>query len=100
MSRRVATPTTYKLFSFTDLKNRGWKYLCSYTHSGLLQLDRRFWTQDDEPGYSEEELVEITTTTTTCTLLLVGRFLASQKLVKQSHAAEASGVHKAEFPAR
>lgn len=27
---------------FKDLKDRGWKALCSYTHSGLLQLGRRF----------------------------------------------------------
>jgi hypothetical protein len=82
-------PNDLQWFSFTDLKNRGWKYLCSYTHSGLLQLDRRFWSPNGESGYSEEELVEITTTSTTCTLLLVGRFLASQNRVKESKAAEA-----------
>jgi len=82
-------PDNKQQFSFTDLKNRGWKGLCSYTHSGLLQLDRRFGSQNGKPGYSEEEFVEITTTTTTCTLLLIGRFLATHNLVAESQAAEA-----------
>lgn len=63
---------------FEDLKNRGWKALCSYTHTGLLQLGRRFTGQQLQPSYRDEEIVEITTTVTTCILLLVGRFFAAQ----------------------
>lgn len=82
-------PNDTQRFSFTDLKNRGWKALCSYTHGGLLQLDRRFWSHKGEPGYSEDEFVEITTTCTTCVMLLVGTFLKSQGRGAESQAVEA-----------
>ncbi len=63
---------------FKDLKDRGWKALCSYTHSGLLQLGRRFVGHSVQPGtgYTDEEIVEITTSSTTCVLILIDRFLA------------------------
>jgi hypothetical protein len=75
-------------FSFTDLKTHGRKALCSYTHTGLLQLGRRFTAQNAEPSYSEEEIVEVTTSSSTCTLLLVAQFLASQNHAAESDAAK------------
>jgi hypothetical protein len=65
---------------FKDLTDRGWKALCSYTHSGLLQLGRRFVGHAVQPGagYTDEEIVEITTTSTTCILILIDTFLRSQ----------------------
>lgn len=63
---------------FESLRSRGWESLCSYTHSGLLQLGRRFTQADVAPNYSEEEIYEVSTTTTTLILLLVGKFLAVQ----------------------
>jgi hypothetical protein len=74
---------------FADLKARGWSALCSYTHTGLLQLGRRFTGQSVQPSYSEAETLEVTTSTTTCVLLLVGRFLAMQSQAQDSKAAEA-----------
>jgi hypothetical protein len=82
-------PNDLQKFSFADLKNRGWQALCSYTHSGVLQLGRRFTGQRAEPGYSDEEIIEITTSCTTCVLLLVGPFLNSQNRVAESDAAAA-----------
>lgn len=61
-----------------DLKNRGWAALCSYTHTGMLQLGRRFTGHNVQPTYNEAEIFEVTTTATTCILLLVGRFLIVQ----------------------
>jgi hypothetical protein len=74
---------------FTDLKNRGWKSLCSYTHSGVLQLGRRFTGEKAEPCYRDDEIVEITTSSTTCILLLIMTFLGGQNLFTESHAAAA-----------
>jgi hypothetical protein len=73
---------------FTDLKNRGWEALCSYTHTGLLQLGRRFTGHQLEPSYTDGEIVEITTTVTTCVLLLLGRFFARQKYPDEMKEAE------------
>jgi hypothetical protein len=64
---------------FVDLLNRGWRGLNSYTHTGLLQLGRRFTGHKLEPAYTDPEIVEITTTTTTCLLLLVRPFFAHHK---------------------
>jgi Family of unknown function (DUF6988) len=72
---------------FTDLKNRGWEKLCSYAHSGLLQLGRRFTGDKAEPSYSDEQIVEITTSSSTCVLLLVGTFLRGQERIPESEEA-------------
>lgn len=73
---------------FADLKARGWSALCSYAHSGLLQLGRRFTGQNMQPCYSDGEIVEVTTSTTTCVLLLIGRFLVMQNQGEDARAAE------------
>lgn len=63
---------------FEDLKTRAWKAMCSYTHTGLLQLGRRFTGHNVEPSYTDGEIFEATTTATTCVLLLVASFLRVQ----------------------
>jgi hypothetical protein len=72
---------------FENLKNRGWAPLCSYAHSGMLQLGRRFTGNKVVPNYDESEIYEATTTVTTCILILAGKFLAHQ-----NHAAESKAV--------
>jgi hypothetical protein len=74
---------------FEDLKNRGWKALCSYTHTGMLQLGRRFTGHDVKPSYSDGEIVEVTTAVTTCFLLLAGKFLAVEKYDQECKEVEA-----------
>lgn len=63
---------------FEDLRRRSWDKLCSYTHSGMLQLGRRFREHRVQPNYADQEIYEATTTVTTCILLLAGKFLAYQ----------------------
>ena len=38
---------------FEGLRNRGWAALSSYTHSGMLQLGRRFRENKVQPNYAE-----------------------------------------------
>ncbi len=73
---------------YEDLKNRGWAALCSYTHTGQLQLGRRFTGANVQPSYSDAEILEVATSETTCVLLLVGRFLAAQNHANESREAE------------
>lgn len=63
---------------FEDLRARSWAALCSYTHTGMLQLGRRFTGANAQPAYTDEEIFGATTSATTCILLLVGKFLAVQ----------------------
>jgi hypothetical protein len=44
--------------------------LHSYTHSGLLQLGRRFDGNDIKPNYSDEEIIEVVRVTTSATLMV------------------------------
>lgn len=44
------------------VNKRGWSALCGYTHTGLIQLGRRFRDHDVKPAYRDSEIVEITTT--------------------------------------
>jgi hypothetical protein len=72
---------------FQDLKKRSWKALNSYTHTGMLQLGRRFTGHEVVNSYSEGEIYEMTTTMTTCVLILISRFLA-----KQGHPDDAKAI--------
>jgi|SRR5579859_3273020 len=74
---------------FADLKKRTWPALNSYTHSGMLQLGRRFTGQKVEPSYKDGEIAAVTTTVTTCILLLVSKFLAVQNHPEDSREVEA-----------
>jgi hypothetical protein len=73
---------------FAGLKERSWKTLCSYAHNGMLQLARRFTGHQLKPAYTEGEIFEVTTATTTAILTLISKFLAVQKQVESSKAAE------------
>jgi hypothetical protein len=74
---------------FEHLRARTWAALCSYAHTGMLQLGRRFTGANAQPAYTDGEIVEITTAATTCILLLVGKFLAVQNHVPECKEAEA-----------
>ena len=74
---------------FEDLKHRSWDALNSYTHTGMLQLGRRFTEHRVEPSYTDAQIFEITTAVTTCVLMLVGKFLAVQNHPEECRAAEA-----------
>jgi len=74
-----AIDTAYRADGFfKDLKKRAWPMLNSYTHSGMLQLGRRFTGHKLQPAYSEQEAFEITTATTTCVLTLIRAFFGAQ----------------------
>jgi uncharacterized protein DUF6988 len=60
---------------FHDFKVRSWKALNSYTHTGILQLGRRFSGHKVEPSYTDGEQTEVIRTSTTSILLLVRPFL-------------------------
>jgi hypothetical protein len=72
---------------FADFKKRAWKALNSYTHTGMLQIGRRFKGHEVVNSYSEGEIYELTTTVTTCVLVVISRFLA-----KQGHADDAKAI--------
>jgi len=63
---------------FEDFKNRAWPALCSDTHTGMLQLGRRFNEHKVEPTCTDGQIYQVTTTMTTCIIMLAGRFLAVQ----------------------
>lgn len=56
---------------FAELLSRSWRALNGYTHTGMLQLGRRFTGRTLEPAYGDGEIVEITTSTTTCLFAFV-----------------------------
>jgi hypothetical protein len=64
---------------FHDLKQRAWGMLNSYTHTGLLQLGRR-WTGDKlAASYKDGEIIEVLRASTIWILLLVQPYLAKNK---------------------
>jgi len=73
---------------FKNLKVRTWDGLNSYTHTGMLQLGRRFTAGDLTPDYSQGQILEVTTAITTCVLVLVQKFLAVRGHADESRVAE------------
>jgi hypothetical protein len=71
---------------FQSLKKNAWKALNSYTHTGMLQIGRRFTKHEVVNSYSETEIYEMATTLT-CVLMVISRFLA-----KQNHPNEAKEI--------
>ena len=69
---------------FHDFKERSWKTLNSYTHTGVLQLGRR-WTGDKlAASYKDGEIIEVVRTCTMCILLVVEPYLARSGQVDAS----------------
>lgn len=60
---------------FHDFKTRSWDALNSYTHTGILQLGRRFTGDNLEPSYKDGEQIEVIRTSTISIVLLVRPFL-------------------------
>jgi len=73
---------------FDDLRKRAWPALCSYAHTGMLQLGRRFTGNQLRPSYREAEIYEVTTAATTALLTLASKFLAVQKFPEASKEVE------------
>jgi len=61
---------------FHNLKQQSWGALNSYTHTGVLQLGRRFTGDRLEPSYKDGEKIEVIHTATIMLLLIVRPFLA------------------------
>jgi hypothetical protein len=61
---------------FDNLRKQSWGALNSYTHTGVLQLGRRFTGDQLKPSYKDGEKIEVIRTSTTMLLLIVRPFLA------------------------
>jgi hypothetical protein len=60
---------------FAPFKIKSWDALNSYTHTGILQLGRRFTGHQLKPSYTEGEQIEVVRTSTVTVLMLVRPFL-------------------------
>jgi hypothetical protein len=76
---------------FHDFKDHSWKALNSYTHTGILQIGRRFTGHDLVPSYRDAEITEMMRVSTTCILLLVRPYLVRQGHNHSAKAIDALG---------
>ena len=73
-----AIDKTCGLDYFTEFKRQSWKALNSYTHTGMLQIGRRFNGSTLAPYYKDAEKIEVLRAITSSILLLIRPFLARQ----------------------
>jgi hypothetical protein len=66
-----------KLDEFLQRVKEAWEAMCSYTHSGGLQIDRRFTFDEVKPKYSEGEIAEALNMATVALMLLLQMFFVS-----------------------
>lgn len=62
-----------------------WNAACGYTHSGALQLARRFSFYEVKPNYKEDEIVEALNLATLALLFSVPPLLLSMGYVSEAH---------------
>jgi hypothetical protein len=72
-----------KLDEFLQRVKEAWEAMCSYTHSGGLQIGRRFTFDEVKPKYSEGAISEGLNLATLALLLLVQMFFVSMKCYEE-----------------
>jgi hypothetical protein len=85
--RATAIDAACGLDFFHNFKTQVWKALNSYTHTGILQVGRRFNGDKLQPSYTDAEILEMSDAATLSLLMLVRPFLA-----KHGHVAAAKEV--------
>jgi hypothetical protein len=68
---------------FLQFLEKAWRIMSSYTHSGGLQLARRFTGDELKPNYSEGEISEALNLATMSLLLLLHMFFVSMNCQKE-----------------
>jgi hypothetical protein len=76
---------------FADFKKRSWNPLNSYTHTGILQIGRRFTGHVLQPSYKDAEIIEMIRMSTSCIMLLVRPYLVRQNHIESAKAIDAIG---------
>jgi hypothetical protein len=67
----------YDTDNFFQSLKEAWKAMCSYAHSGALQIARRFTNGEVKPSYSDDEIVQALNVTNTVLMLLTRMFFVS-----------------------
>jgi len=62
--------------------------MCSYAHSGSLQIARRFTNGDVKPSYKDTEILEVLNATNTAVLLLTRMFFVSMGCQREADETE------------
>jgi len=73
-----------KLDKMFDNLAKTWKILCSYTHSGALQLTRRFTFDQVKPSYTEHEIAQALSAATAALLFSFVFLFKSLKLDEET----------------
>jgi hypothetical protein len=60
-----------------QLLEKLWKTLSSYTHSGGLQIGRRFTADEVKPNFTEDEIVEVLNSATIVLMMLLRMFFVT-----------------------
>jgi hypothetical protein len=68
---------------FFELLDEAWTTSCSYTHSGALQIGRRFTGDEVKPKYSEGAIAEALNLATVVLLLLLQMFFVSMECYEE-----------------
>lgn len=62
---------------FMGIKLNSWSAMCSYTHTGLLPISRRFTGTDVKPNYDTGEILEVLNSSNMAILLIARLFFVS-----------------------
>jgi uncharacterized protein DUF6988 len=77
--------------------NEVWQYLNSFTHSGGLQLERRFTGNDLEPNYSDRDIAHALNLSSAALLILVHMFFHFMGYDKEAHEVMTLMTQSSEF---
>ena len=68
---------------FSSIRDSSWSAMCSYTHTGLLQISRRFTGNTIKPNYNDGEILEVLNSTNVVIMFITRLFfIATNQIPK------------------
>ena len=74
---------------FSSIKDNSWSSMCSYTHTGLIPMGRRFTGSTIKPNYSDGEILEVLNSTNMIILFITRLFF-----IAINHISDAEEIEK------
>lgn len=68
---------------FSSIKDNSWSSMCSYTHTGLLQIGRRFTGNTIKPNYSDGEILEVLNSTNLVIIFITRLFFIATNQIPE-----------------
>lgn len=79
--KEIEAQPGYDIGVLSKVKKTAWNAMCSYTHGGYLQAVRRITSDQIEPNYADDEMLEVINSSSAIALLAASQIFSMAKRV-------------------